>query len=77
MLSEEFRQTHYLTGLLLHELKLAMNEQRDIRRCAINVLRNQLAKHAFDDRYASKVSLLEELFGLVLSFGSYGTVCVF
>ena len=54
-LSDEFRRNHYLTGLLLHELKMAMSEPRDVRRCAITVLRNQLAKHSFDDRYASKV----------------------
>ncbi|XP_076453954.1 dedicator of cytokinesis protein 9-like isoform X3 [Babylonia areolata] len=53
-LSDEFRRNHYLTGLILHELKMAMNEPRDIRRSAVTVLRNQLAKHSFDDRYASK-----------------------
>ncbi|KAH9498544.1 Dedicator of cytokinesis protein 9 [Bulinus truncatus] len=52
-LSDEFRQNHYLVGLLLFELRLAMTEQRSIRRSAITVLRNQLAKHSFDDRYAS------------------------
>lgn len=54
-LSDEFRKHHYLVGLLLFELKQAMNEQRTVRRSAITVLRNQLAKHSFDDRYASKV----------------------
>ncbi|XP_070173876.1 dedicator of cytokinesis protein 9-like isoform X3 [Littorina saxatilis] len=53
-LSDEFRRNHYLTGLILHELKMAMSEPRDVRRSAITVLRNQLAKHSFDDRYASK-----------------------
>ncbi|PVD19166.1 hypothetical protein C0Q70_21731 [Pomacea canaliculata] len=53
-LSEEFRRNHYLTGLLLHELLMCMNMPREIRRSAITVLRNQLAKHSFDDRYASK-----------------------
>ncbi|XP_055868577.1 dedicator of cytokinesis protein 9-like isoform X6 [Biomphalaria glabrata] len=52
-LSDEFRQNHYLVGLLLFELRLAMTEQRAIRRSAITVLRNQLAKHSFDDRYAT------------------------
>ncbi|XP_046338287.2 dedicator of cytokinesis protein 9-like isoform X11 [Haliotis rufescens] len=50
-LSEEFRKTHYLVGLLIHELKQVLVQPRDMRRCAITVLRNQLAKHAFDDRY--------------------------
>ncbi|KAK7484867.1 hypothetical protein BaRGS_00023910, partial [Batillaria attramentaria] len=53
-LSEEYRRNHYLSGLLLHELKMAMSEPREIRRGAITVLRNQLAKHSFDDRYATK-----------------------
>ncbi|BFZ00720.1 hypothetical protein BsWGS_03761 [Bradybaena similaris] len=53
-LSDEYRKHHYLVGLLLFELRLAMTEQRAIRRCAITVLRNQLAKHSFDDRYASQ-----------------------
>ncbi|XP_059143598.1 dedicator of cytokinesis protein 9-like isoform X5 [Physella acuta] len=52
-LSDEYRQHHYLVGLLLFELRMAMTEQRLIRRSAITVLRNQLAKHSFDDRYAS------------------------
>ncbi|KAL3847595.1 hypothetical protein ACJMK2_018498 [Sinanodonta woodiana] len=54
-LSEEYRKTHYMPGLLLQELRRALSEPREIRRCAIFVLRNQLAKHSFDDRYCNKV----------------------
>ena len=54
-LSEEYRRNHYLPGLILHELKTAMSESRNVRRSAITILRNLLAKHSFDDRYASKV----------------------
>ena len=57
-LSEEYRKTHYLPGLLLQELKMALNESKETRRCAINVLRDQFAKHAFDDRYVHKVTVL-------------------
>ncbi|CAH1780654.1 unnamed protein product, partial [Owenia fusiformis] len=54
-LSEEFRKNHFLVGLLLHEEKMALNElNSQIRRCAISVLRNLLAKHAFDPRYQEK-----------------------
>ncbi|XP_078311770.1 dedicator of cytokinesis protein 9-like isoform X18 [Crassostrea virginica] len=53
-LSEEFRKTHYLAGLLLQEVKMCMNEPKEIRRHAIHLLRNQIAKHSFDDRYTSK-----------------------
>ncbi|KAK3096056.1 hypothetical protein FSP39_022605 [Pinctada imbricata] len=54
-LSEEFRKQHYLAGLMLQEVKLAMNEPKDVRRTAIMMLRNQLAKHAFDNRYSKDV----------------------
>lgn len=55
-LSEEFQKTHFLVGLLLYEVKAALNEIQDIRKCAIKVLRNILVKHALDDRYSSKAS---------------------
>uniref|UniRef100_T1J4R8 Dedicator of cytokinesis protein 9 n=1 Tax=Strigamia maritima TaxID=126957 RepID=T1J4R8_STRMM len=54
-LSEEFCQNHFLVGLLLQEVRTALNEVRDIRRIAISVLRNLLAKHSFDDRYQNKM----------------------
>ncbi|XP_065925413.1 dedicator of cytokinesis protein 9 isoform X3 [Magallana gigas] len=53
-LSEEFRKNHYLVGLLLQEVKMCMNEPKEVRRHAIHLLRNQIAKHSFDDRYTSK-----------------------
>lgn len=56
-LSEEFRKNHYLVGLLLQEVKMCMNEPKEVRRHAIHLLRNQIAKHSFDDRYTSKVFL--------------------
>ena len=54
-LSDDFRTNHFLVGLLLHEVKMALGEIRDIRKSAITTLRNLLAKHAFDDRYSTKV----------------------
>ena len=54
-LSDEFKRNHFLVGLLLDELKSALNETADIRHLAIKVVRNLLAKHAADDRVASKV----------------------
>ena len=56
-LSEEFRKNHFLVGLLLQEVKQALNEVRDVRKVAVATLRNQLAKHAFDDRYQGKVGV--------------------
>jgi hypothetical protein len=57
VLTPEFLTQHYLSGLLLKELKFALNELPTTRRLAINILRNILAKHSFDDRYRNEVSL--------------------
>lgn len=64
-LSEEFRKNHYLVGLLLQEVKMCMNEPKEVRRHAIHLLRNQIAKHSFDDRYTSKVSSFIHLHGKI------------
>ena len=56
-LTTEYRKKHFLSGLLLEELKSALNEIKDVRKVAITTLRNQLAKHALDDRYTKDVSL--------------------
>lgn len=50
-LTDEYRKKHFLSGLLLQELKSALREIQAVRRVAITTLRNQLAKHAWDDRY--------------------------
>ena len=57
-LSDEFRKNHFLAGLLLHEVKMSLSENRDIRKPAVTTLRNLLAKHAFDERYSTKVRFL-------------------
>jgi hypothetical protein len=54
-LSDEFRKNHFLSGLLLQELKLALTEAPDTRKSAVVILRNLLVKHSFDERYMSKV----------------------
>lgn len=64
-LSEEFRKNHYLVGLLLQEVKMCMNEPKEVRRHAIHLLRNQIAKHSFDDRYTSKVSSFINIHGKI------------
>ena len=53
-LTDVYRCNHFLSGLLLQELKSALNEIQEVRRIAIATLRNQLAKHAWDDRYNQK-----------------------
>lgn len=57
-LCEAFCRSHYLSGLLLQEVRAALNEVADIRRIAIKVLKDLLAKHELDDRYQKKVSVL-------------------
>ena len=54
-LSDEFCRNHFLVGLLLQEVKQALNVIKDVRKVAIATLRNVLAKHCFDGRYQGKV----------------------
>lgn len=43
-------------GLLLREVGGALQESREIRQIAIQVLKGLMIKHTFDDRYVAKVS---------------------
>lgn len=53
-LSEEFCKHHFIVGLLLQEIKTSLNEITHIRKIALNILKNLIAKHELDDRYKSK-----------------------
>lgn len=53
-LSEEFCQQHYLVGILLQEVKSALNEASHIRKMALATLKELMAKHDLDDRYQGK-----------------------
>ncbi|XP_037081413.1 LOW QUALITY PROTEIN: dedicator of cytokinesis protein 9-like [Pollicipes pollicipes] len=53
-MSESFSAKHYLTGLMLHELRLALSQIPDVRRMAIHAVRDLVVKHAYDDRYQTK-----------------------
>lgn len=53
-LSEEFCRQHFLAGLVLQEVKSALNEISHIRRLALTTLKELLAKHDLDDRYQNK-----------------------
>ncbi|MFT7818030.1 dedicator of cytokinesis protein 9-like isoform X3, partial [Arapaima gigas] len=70
-LTEEFCRNHFLVGLLLREVGGALQEFREIRQIAIQVLKGLMIKHTFDDRYTSKsqqarlVTLYLPLFGLL------------
>lgn len=56
-LCENFCRSHYLSGLLLQEVRAALNEVADVRRIAIKTLKDLLAKHELDDRYQKKVTV--------------------
>uniref|UniRef100_A0A669ER24 Dedicator of cytokinesis 9 n=1 Tax=Oreochromis niloticus TaxID=8128 RepID=A0A669ER24_ORENI len=70
-LTDDFCKNHFLVGLLLREASAALQEFREIRQIAIQVLKSLMMKHAFDDRYTSKsqqarlVTLYLPLFGLL------------
>ena len=55
-LTDDFCRNHFLVGLLLREVGGALQEFREIRQIAIQVLKGLMIKHTFDDRYAAKVS---------------------
>ena len=55
-LTDDFCKNHFLVGLLLREVSAALQEFREIRQNAIQVLKGLMIKHTFDDRYTSKVS---------------------
>ncbi|XP_046801716.1 dedicator of cytokinesis protein 9 isoform X4 [Lucilia cuprina] len=56
-LTEDFCRQHFLSGLLLQELKSSLNEVGNVRKHALMVLKNLLAKHELDDRYQNKGQL--------------------
>uniref|UniRef100_A0A8C3G170 Dedicator of cytokinesis 9b n=1 Tax=Cyclopterus lumpus TaxID=8103 RepID=A0A8C3G170_CYCLU len=70
-LTDDFCQNHFLVGLLLREVGGALQEFREIRQIAIQVLKGLMIKHTFDDRYAAKsqqarlATLYLPLFGLL------------
>ncbi len=53
-LSEEFCRQHFLLGLLLQEVRSALNEVGHIRKMALAVMKEVVAKHDVDDRYQTK-----------------------
>ncbi len=53
MLSDQYRQFHFLSGVILSQLFIAMNDTREQRRVAIQIFRNLMLKHSYDSRYAN------------------------
>lgn len=54
LINDEFCKNHFLTGVLLQEVRAALSEVSQVRGIAISVLRNLLVKHSIDDRYQNK-----------------------
>ncbi|XP_058808456.1 dedicator of cytokinesis protein 9 isoform X2 [Phymastichus coffea] len=50
-LSENFCKYHFLVGLLLQQVKVSLDETVPLRKVAVSILRDLLAKHELDDRY--------------------------
>ncbi|KAK1790469.1 hypothetical protein P4O66_014004 [Electrophorus voltai] len=71
-LTGEFCRKHFLPGLLLRELGLALQDEQDVRHMALASLKALMAKHSLDSRYAAKekqariASLYLPLYGLIL-----------
>uniref|UniRef100_A0A3B3RRE5 Dedicator of cytokinesis 10 n=1 Tax=Paramormyrops kingsleyae TaxID=1676925 RepID=A0A3B3RRE5_9TELE len=71
-LTEEFCRKHFLTGMLLRELGLALQGEQDLRHLALASLKNLMAKHSVDGRYSSRdrqariASLYLPVYGLIL-----------
>lgn len=55
-LTDDFCRNHFLVGLLMREVGGALQEFREVRHIAVQVLKGLMIKHTFDDRYAAKVS---------------------
>ncbi|XP_041637733.1 dedicator of cytokinesis protein 9-like isoform X2 [Cheilinus undulatus] len=70
-LTDDFCRNHFLVGLLMREVGGALQEYREIRQIAIQVLKGLMIKHTFDERYAAKsqqarlATLYLPLFGLL------------
>uniref|UniRef100_A0A4W6G3T5 Dedicator of cytokinesis 9 n=1 Tax=Lates calcarifer TaxID=8187 RepID=A0A4W6G3T5_LATCA len=61
-LTDDFCKNHFLVGLLLREVSAALQEFREVRQISIQVLKNLMMKHTFDDRYTSKQARLATLY---------------
>ncbi|KAL1490945.1 hypothetical protein ABEB36_011614 [Hypothenemus hampei] len=53
-LTETFSKHHFIVGLLLEEVRASLNEVPYIRRIALNIFRDLLAKHELDERYSAR-----------------------
>uniref|UniRef100_A0A671TYQ6 Dedicator of cytokinesis 8 n=1 Tax=Sparus aurata TaxID=8175 RepID=A0A671TYQ6_SPAAU len=76
-LSQEFKQQHYLTGLLLTELSAALDMEGKVQRKAINAIYSLLCSHDLDHRCikpevrAKVAALYLSLVGIIIDSTNY------
>ena len=59
VLSDDFCRKHFLVGILLREVECSLDyDAGSVRRKTFEILRNLIAKHDCDSRYAEPVSAL-------------------
>lgn len=68
ILSDQFRQFHFLTGVLLSQLCIALNENKEQRKISIHIFRNVLCKHSYDSRYTNDKVKQARIASLYLPF---------
>uniref|UniRef100_A0A8C5H8K9 Dedicator of cytokinesis 10 n=1 Tax=Gouania willdenowi TaxID=441366 RepID=A0A8C5H8K9_GOUWI len=73
-LTGEFCRKHFLTGLLLRELGLALQDEQDLRHLALATLKTLMAKHSLDSRYATKVDRLYTCLSIRITYHCM-TIC--
>lgn len=56
-LSESFCRQHFLAGLMLQEVRSSLNEIGHIRKMAVGIFKDLVAKHDLDERYQNKGQL--------------------
>ncbi|XP_066933536.1 dedicator of cytokinesis protein 11-like isoform X1 [Clytia hemisphaerica] len=67
-LNDYYCKRHFLVGVLLREFSNALYQPKAIRKYALRVLRNLLAKHEFDERYIGNVEKQSRIAGLYIPY---------
>lgn len=68
VLSDQYRQLHFLSGVMLGQLFSSLNENKELRKQAIRMFRHLLMKHAYDDRYNDKKIKMARVTSLYIPF---------
>lgn len=68
ILSDQYRQFHFLAGVILSQLCISLNESKEQRKISIHIFRNILCKHSYDSRYNSDKIKQARIASLYLPF---------